>query len=151
MSDSTTSLRRTTLAVIGVGLLLGGGYGLGSGVAGLGDCGSTELVAEETTDTSRQYTNFTDLSTSQQELARKAIRGERPVVTGSDEWPWFESALRLHYQGEYYELYTVTQPCAIPPGVFVILGAVGFAAGLGVLATLGRQMRSHGNDAGRLR
>jgi hypothetical protein len=145
MIDVNAWVWQIGLACLGLGLLVGGGYGVVNGVTGLDTCGTSELVADETPETPEQYLEFGNLTAQQQELAEQAISGENPTVTTSDEWPWFEDLLRLQYQGEYYELYTVTTPCPFPPQLLITIGAVTGLAGLGLLAIVSRRFRRSRN------
>lgn len=145
MSENPSPVRIGILGVVSIGLIVGGGYAITAGVSQLNMCGSTELNAAEAPERPDRYTEFSNLSAQQQELAERAIRGEDPAVSTVEEWPWLESSLRVQYQGDYYELYTVTTPCAIPPGVFVIIGIVTGLFGLLLFAIAGRQYRNSRN------
>lgn len=135
------------IGVLGIGLILAGGYVLTDGVGQLNTCGGTELVADEISEKPDEYTEFSNLTAQQQDLAQQAIRGEDPTVTTSEEWPWFEDVLRVQYQGNYYEFYTVTSSCAIPPSVFIGTGAVGSLLGLALIAIATRRYRTFRNTA----
>lgn len=135
------------LGVLGIGLILGGGYALTDGVSQLNTCGGTELVANEVSERPDEYTAFSNLTAQQQDLAEQAIRGEDPTVTTSEEWPWFEDVLRVQYQGNYYEFYTVTSSCAIPPSIFIGTGAVGSLLGFALVAIATRQYRTSRSTA----
>lgn len=134
MSDLTARVWQIVLVCLGLGLVLGGGYGVANGVAMLDTCGTSKLVAETAPDTPEQYVEFGNLTAQQQELAEQAISGESPRVTTSDEWPWFEDRVRLQYQGGFYELYTVTMPCPFAPRLIIAIGAMTALIGLGLLA-----------------
>lgn len=134
----STGPRRLALLVTGVVLLVGGGYAVDAGLDGLGTCGATTLTASEVPDENvespESYVAFENLTAGQRELARAAIAGESPAVTG-EGWPWSETALSLEYRGEYYRLVTVTTECPVPPEAIVVGGVLGMlvgGSGLGV-------------------
>lgn len=136
MTDSRL-VGRALLALAGIGLLVGGAYGVATGVASLGTCGTSQLVADGTEATD-EAVPFGNLSADQRALAEQAIAGESPTVAGSDEWPWFEQLLVVQYEGEYYEFYTVTTECPFPTEAYVVAGGVGVLLGLGALIPAGR-------------
>jgi len=85
MSGPAPPARIVLLGIIGIGLVLGGGYGITDGVSQLNTCGGTELVADKAPERPDEYTEFGNLTAQQQDLAEQAIRGEDPTVTTSDE------------------------------------------------------------------
>jgi hypothetical protein len=119
-------------AVLGIGLLAGGGYVVGIGTDSLDTCGSSRLVASTVTEPSGDVVQFESLTQPQQELVHRTVDREPQAVTGY-EWPWFESSVVVQYRGTHYQLYTVTTPCPFPPEAYIFGGVVGVLAGLGVL------------------
>lgn len=133
--------RHLLLAIASVALLLGGGYTALVGAQSLDTCGGTTLSAnpvdEADADDPRNRVAFANLTETQQDLAERAIDGERPAV-GTGEWPWAESAVVVEYRGEYYRFYTVTTECTFPPSLILGAGGLGILAGVGALGLAGR-------------
>lgn len=136
MAESRPPVRHLVLAVVGVVLLAGGGYGVVVGAGSVDECGSSTLVANELADPSGEVVGFENLTGPQQDLVRQSVERDPPTVTG-DEWPWFESALVVQYRGTYYEMYTVTAPCPFPPGAVLLVASLTAVLGASMLAPAG--------------
>jgi hypothetical protein len=138
------SIGRVALAVVGVALVLGGGYTVTLGVDGTRTCGNTVLVAGALDDVEapgdENRVAFTTLTATQRTLADRAIDGERPTVDGG-EWPRSESAILVEYQGTDYRFYTVTTECPFPPAAVLGVGVLGTLAGIGTLGLARRTCR----------
>ena len=135
------ALRHLLLAVASVALLIGGGYGAVTGAQSMDTCGGSVLVAESVDEADANEAEnrvaFSDLTATRQDLAERAIDGERPAVD-AETWPWFESAVVVEYRGEYYRFYTVTTECPVPPSLIMGVGALGILAGVAGFALTGR-------------
>jgi hypothetical protein len=135
------TLGQTALAVTGILLVAGGGYIAVNGANGTGTCGASTLYAspvdEADADSDANRVGLAELTADQRDLAERAIDGERPAVD-AEQWPWFETALLVEYQGDYYRFYTVTTECPFSPVLVLGLGVLVAGIGVAALALAGR-------------